>query len=61
MAAKLSAIAWWDRAFVVPDFLEPLVRRAVEKKFEAIPEDIRQTALARIGGAEVRASAPPPA
>jgi hypothetical protein len=48
LVAMLSAVSWWDRTFVVADFLDPLVRKAIEKRFDSIPAEFRETALKRV-------------
>jgi hypothetical protein len=57
LANKLGAVAWWDRDLVIADFLASLTREAIERRFNALPENVQAAALARVAG-EVRAAAP---
>ena len=48
LAAMLSAIRFADRSFKPYQFLEPLIRAAIEERFDTLPREIKNLALARI-------------
>jgi hypothetical protein len=55
LAVKLAAVARYEYANTA-DILDPVIRDLVDRRFAALPPDIRARALARLG--EVRAAAP---
>ncbi len=54
LAEKLQAICWHERV-IGTDILDPVIRPVIEERFAALPQDIRESALARVaGGADAR-------
>lgn len=44
LADMMSALNWHDR-LSAPDFLDPLIRRAIEERFIKLPKAVRDRAL----------------
>ena len=44
LGCKLSVIGWFER-IDIPEFLDPLVRPEVERRFAALPPGVQQRAI----------------